>query len=359
MTKSSLATERPKLATLLSLGAALATVLLSISVPLTSAKSNAVHHERDRVIASQPGYEFYDSLEFESPELSASAVSPFCRSFAFLCHVRCMQRGDSRNAGNININVLDGVHAGEINRCSHVPNTNTNRVLCMCNNGVDLTAEIDYALEGVVDIAAAGGDDEGTGTGEAGKIREMVFAGTKTIETPVYKTITSTATKTMTKTVTTTVSCTPETPLALPTPIDESGSGVAKKSSKEGGPPAIVEDADATSENYEDEDDDDEDEDDDEVEGMDVDGDDYDDGYSDYGDDNSAEIEEENAVDGEDSIWADLDLDAMLQATKAEDNFGMLNFQRQKYVHKSEPREGMFPQFRGLQDNTDEEDGAD
>ncbi|GJJ70774.1 hypothetical protein EMPS_03124 [Entomortierella parvispora] len=69
------------------------------------------------------------------------------------------------------------------------------QVLCLCNNGMDLTAEIDYALEGVVDIAAAGGD--GTGPGEAGKIREVVYAATLTVTQSVYKTVTLTSTTTM------------------------------------------------------------------------------------------------------------------------------------------------------------------
>ncbi|KAF9108651.1 hypothetical protein BGX29_009306 [Mortierella sp. GBA35] len=75
---------------------------------------------------------------------------------------------------------------GEISRCNHVPNTNTNRVLCLCNNGVDLTAEVDYALEGVVDIQAAGGD--GAGTSEAGKIREVLYGATKTVTNRVTTT---------------------------------------------------------------------------------------------------------------------------------------------------------------------------
>ncbi|KAF9279766.1 hypothetical protein BGZ68_007706 [Mortierella alpina] len=106
---------------------------------------------------------------------------------------------------------------GEINRCSQVPNSKSIRVLCLCNNGAELTAEVSYALEGVVDIKAAGGN--GTGTGEAGLIRQVVYKSKKTVHSTIYKTViqlqattaVQTATETITDTVTITPTCTPET----------------------------------------------------------------------------------------------------------------------------------------------------
>lgn len=69
------------------------------------------------------------------------------------------------------------------------------KVLCLCSNGVDLTAEVSYALEGVVDIRAAGGEPEGTsGEGEAGQIRSVA-----------YVTVTTTTTEIRTRAVTETV----------------------------------------------------------------------------------------------------------------------------------------------------------
>ncbi|KAG0332545.1 hypothetical protein BG004_001201 [Podila humilis] len=122
----------------------------------------------------------YDALAADAPEMSASAVSPFCKSFSFLCHVRCLQRGDPHNAGNIYTNS----GGGEINRCLADPSPSARallRVLCICNNGVDLTAEVSYALEGVTDMKAGGG----------GSIR-----------TVVYETLTKTTTRYQTKTTT-------------------------------------------------------------------------------------------------------------------------------------------------------------
>ncbi|KFH64116.1 hypothetical protein MVEG_09941 [Podila verticillata NRRL 6337] len=111
-----------------------------------------------------------------------------------------MQRGDPCNPNNVNINTIDGTYTVEINRCAHVPHTTTNRVLCMCNNGIDLTVEIDYALEGVVGIAAVDGDK--TDTGEAGKIREMAYVATKAVTTTETETQTEASTSTETKTET-------------------------------------------------------------------------------------------------------------------------------------------------------------
>ncbi|KAG0263502.1 hypothetical protein DFQ27_001754 [Actinomortierella ambigua] len=130
-----------------------------------------------RVRLAQDHQQFDQSIQGKMPtQLSATAVSPFCKSFAFLCHVRCLQRGDPTDAGNDNYNPNNYFERtgnnpgpkpqnqqregfagrGELNRCSHVPASNEVHVLCICNNGVDLTAEVDYALEGIVDIAATG-----------------------------------------------------------------------------------------------------------------------------------------------------------------------------------------------------------
>ncbi|KAF9215492.1 hypothetical protein BGZ59_001241 [Podila verticillata] len=183
---------------LLSIGVALVLILLSASTPsVTQSQSNDAtqgFHDKARIIRNQPEYEYCDSIEFSSPELAASAVTPFCRSFDFLCHIRCMQRGDPCNPNNVNINTIDGTHTVEINRCAHVPHTTTNRVLCMCNNGIDLSVEIDYAIEGVVGIAAVDGDK--TDTGEAGKIREVAYVATKAVTTTETETEASTSTET-------------------------------------------------------------------------------------------------------------------------------------------------------------------
>ncbi|KAF9912948.1 hypothetical protein EC991_007562 [Linnemannia zychae] len=160
------------------------------------------HQELERFVALSSDHATFDSADFSASELAGTAVSPFCKSFTFLCHVRCLQRGDAKDPTNVsnpsasNDEFAGGGagYKGEINRCSQVPNTKTNRVLCLCNNGVDLTAEVDYALEGVVDIQAAGGD--GVGTGEAGNIREVVYGATKTVTKVV------TATELVTTTVT-------------------------------------------------------------------------------------------------------------------------------------------------------------
>ncbi|KAG0319000.1 hypothetical protein BGZ97_002931 [Linnemannia gamsii] len=176
-------------------------VLFFLNPVFVSAQSddNRPHHELERLVALSSNHAAYDSDDFSSPELAATAVSPFCKSFTFLCHVRCLQRGDAKDPTNTS----QTGSKGEISRCSHVPNTNKNRVLCLCNNGVDLTAEVDYALEGVVDIQAAGGD--GVGTGEAGKIREVVYGAT-TVATKVV-----TATETVTSTVTSVAPAPPPT----------------------------------------------------------------------------------------------------------------------------------------------------
>ncbi|KAG0215117.1 hypothetical protein BGX28_000822 [Mortierella sp. GBA30] len=168
----------------------------------------------ERTIKRAPDHTSFDSSDFSASELAATAVSPFCKSFTFLCHVRCLQRGDPQNPGNFIVNESspfspqDPSHSEkvEINRCSLVPRSKSVRVLCLCSNGVDLTAEVDYALEGVVDIQAAGGD--GSGTGEAGRIREVAYKSifTKVVRKTVTQMATETATeaKTETKTETTT-----------------------------------------------------------------------------------------------------------------------------------------------------------
>ncbi|KAG0327060.1 hypothetical protein BGZ99_008400, partial [Dissophora globulifera] len=163
-------------------------------------------------------HSFYDSPDFEDEELAGSAVSPFCKSFSFLCHVRCLQRGDPKDPNNISNSLSPDDRArsksgsGEINRCYHAPDSTAVQVLCLCNNGVDLTAEVDYALEGIVDIEAAGGN--GSGAGEAGLIRQVAFVGTKTVTE--YRTMTKTKTviqiqtQTITETITETIPATPD-----------------------------------------------------------------------------------------------------------------------------------------------------
>ncbi|KAF9129257.1 hypothetical protein BGW39_004309 [Mortierella sp. 14UC] len=151
----------------------------------------------ERLVALSSDHATYDSDDFSASELAGMAIG-------------------SGNSG----------FKGEINRCSQVPNTKTNRVLCLCNNGVDLTAEVDYALEGVVDIQAAGGD--GVGTGEAGKIREVVYGATKTLTkvVTVKEMVTTTVTSfapapppaTVTETVTVVARAVGTEPTAKPVP---------------------------------------------------------------------------------------------------------------------------------------------
>ncbi|KAF9905513.1 hypothetical protein BX616_001003 [Lobosporangium transversale] len=150
-----------------------------------------------RIIQPNPTYAFYDSSKFKHDELAASAVSPFCKSFTFLCHIRCLQRGDPKDAGRIiefTPSKASAHYKGEINRCIHIPVSNSVKVLCLCNNGVDLTAEIDYALEGIVNASDSAGDP--------GKY-EMKGAAIEqlTATTTITKTMTTTvmSTKTVTK----------------------------------------------------------------------------------------------------------------------------------------------------------------
>ncbi|KAI1317994.1 hypothetical protein EDD11_007377 [Mortierella claussenii] len=193
----------------------------------------------DRIIhlSTDDGYQMYDSTRFLAPELAASAVSPFCKSFTFLCHVRCLQRGDRQDAGNIynnknhNSNSKHYNHSGvgsevgghgEINRCSPVldqTNITAVRILCICNNGVELTAEVSYALEGVVE--PTGGDHP---------IRQVVYstftaykAQCKTITRTKFKTATQVVlnTITTTTTVTTTVEVDRLTSAVTNTPVIE------------------------------------------------------------------------------------------------------------------------------------------
>ncbi|KAK3832378.1 MAG: hypothetical protein J3R72DRAFT_453980 [Linnemannia gamsii] len=215
-----------KIAAILSLG------VLFILHPILVASQDAQrpNQELERLVALSSDYAAYDSDDFSASELAGTAVSPFCKSFTFLCHVRCLQRGDAKDPNNTNApstsqDQTGGNFKGEINRCSHVPNTKSNRVLCLCNNGVDLTAEVDYALEGVVDIQAAGGD--GVGTGEAGKIREVVYGATKT-QTKVV---------TVTEMVTTTV--TAFAPASPPTTVTETVTVVAKAAGVEPVPKSV------------------------------------------------------------------------------------------------------------------------
>ncbi|KAG0277258.1 hypothetical protein BGZ95_006236 [Linnemannia exigua] len=209
-------TSRSKrVAAILSLG------FLFILIPIlaTGQDTRKPYQELERLVALSSDHAAYDSDDFSASELAGTAVSPFCKSFTFLCHVRCLQRGDAKDPKRTNApstfqDQTGGSIKGETNRCSHVPDTNMNRVLCLCNNGVDLTAEVDYALEGVVDIQAAGGD--GVGTGEAGKIREVVYGATKT-QTKVV---------TVTEMVTTTI--TSFAPAPPPTIITETVTVIVK-----------------------------------------------------------------------------------------------------------------------------------
>ncbi|CAO3573108.1 unnamed protein product [Mortierella alpina] len=169
----------------------------------------------EQTIQLSPDHAIYDSSKFSAPELAATAATPFCRSFMFLCHVRCLQRGDPQDPNNLPTNESSPFSPqdpsmpkrGEINRCNQVPNTKSIRVLCLCNNGAELTAEVSYALEGVVDIKAAGGN--GTGIDEAGSIRQVVYKSTKTVHSTIYRTVVQAATQTVTETVTSTVTITP------------------------------------------------------------------------------------------------------------------------------------------------------
>ncbi|KAF9584744.1 hypothetical protein BGW38_005328 [Lunasporangiospora selenospora] len=151
----------------------------------------------EQTITLSSSYSFYDSDEFKGPGFAAMAVTPFCNSFTFLCHQRCLQRDYSSN--------IEGAQPGkgggaETNRCTLQPNTNTLQVLCVCKNGIDLTAEIDYALEGIVDIAAAGGS--GSGEGEAGNIHRIAYEKVTVTETVTIPAATKTKTKTVFKTTT-------------------------------------------------------------------------------------------------------------------------------------------------------------
>ncbi|KAF9146549.1 hypothetical protein BGX30_013764 [Mortierella sp. GBA39] len=176
-------TTRSRRAIAIGLGALFFLNPILVTAQNDNNNKNRPHQELERLVALSSDHAAYDSDDFSFQELAASAVSPFCKSFTFLCHVRCLQRGDAKDPTNASApSAGQTVFKGEINRCTHVPNTNTNRVLCLCNNGVDLTAEVDYALEGVVDIEAAGGN--GVGTGEAGKIREVTVTTTVTSVAP-------------------------------------------------------------------------------------------------------------------------------------------------------------------------------
>lgn len=132
----------------------------------------------DRTVQLAPDRSQYDSADLSAAEVQGSAVSAFCKSFSFLCHLRCLQRGDPRDAGNVGPNNCGSTspgtnsrRGGEINRCAFVSGSNSIRVLCVCNNGVDLTAKVNYALEGVVDNGQGN-----AGAGEAGRIREVTYS---------------------------------------------------------------------------------------------------------------------------------------------------------------------------------------
>ncbi|KAG0060815.1 hypothetical protein BGZ92_006641, partial [Podila epicladia] len=144
-------------------------LLISTPLPILTQASSPLpplHQDLEHTLRLAPdrAYRNFDTSDFDYPELAASAVSPFCKSFTFLCHLRCLQRDPSSPAVLPN---TPGDPRAEINRCngassissSSSASTSSNgiKILCLCSNGVDLTAEVSYALEGVVDIQAAGG----------------------------------------------------------------------------------------------------------------------------------------------------------------------------------------------------------
>ncbi|KAG0361964.1 hypothetical protein BG005_006989 [Podila minutissima] len=183
-----------------------------------------LHQDLEHTLLLPPdrAYRKFDTSDYDYSELSASAVSPFCKSFTFLCHLRCLQRDLSNPAVLPN---TPGDPRAEISRCngassmsssssSSSASANGIKVLCLCSNGVDLTAEISYALEGVVDIQAAGGSRDGSGEGEAGQIRSVA-----------YVTTTTTVTETMTRVVTATVTQVVNTCLPMPGAPGTGGTG--------------------------------------------------------------------------------------------------------------------------------------
>ncbi|KAF9428143.1 hypothetical protein BGZ94_003263 [Podila epigama] len=353
--------------TTLSLGLALALTLLSSSSSTTFVSAQQqqqqqgtgdstaplrLYQDKERVVQSEADFATFDSNDYASPELAATAVSPFCKSFTFLCHVRCLQRGDGRKT-------VDGTRAPngaseaagsgeEINRCIHVPDTKTNRVLCLCNNGVDLTAEVDYALEGVVDITAAGGD--GTGTGEAGKIREVVYGATKTVTVTVVAGAQPTAALDGGAAVPVAQQQQPPPEAELPSEEDDDED---EFSDNENVVTALTiggdedyDDEDFDDEDYDDADYDDayyddEDNDDEDYDGEDADNEENDD--ADYDDDIDAD-----AADGGELLWDVDEYDNLvLDPTKySADQLAALGVLRaEAFQYRPENRGGMFPHF--------------
>ncbi|KAG0040253.1 hypothetical protein BGZ82_004257 [Podila clonocystis] len=166
-----------------------------------------LHQDLEQTLLLPPdrAYRKFDTHDYDYPELAATAVSPFCKSFTFLCHLRCLQRATHDTPVLPN---TPGDPRAEINRCNGASSMSGSglKVLCLCSNGVDLTAEVSYALEGVVDIQAAGGSSEGSGEGEAGEIR-----------TVAYVTVTNTVIEVMTRVVTATTTETRVVNTCLPT----------------------------------------------------------------------------------------------------------------------------------------------
>ncbi|KAG0034971.1 hypothetical protein BGZ81_001920 [Podila clonocystis] len=167
--------------------------------PPSGSPPPSLHQDLEQTLLLPPdrAYRKFDTHDYDYPELAASAVSPFCKSFTFLCHLRCLQRATHDPPVLPN---TPGDPRAEINRCNGASSMSGSglKVLCLCSNGVDLTAEVSYALEGVVDIQAAGGSSDGSGSGEAGKIRTVAYVTvTKTVTEVMTRVVTATTTETL------------------------------------------------------------------------------------------------------------------------------------------------------------------
>ncbi|OAQ36070.1 hypothetical protein K457DRAFT_151011 [Linnemannia elongata AG-77] len=70
----------------------------------------------DRTVQLASDRSRYDSADLSAAEVQGSAVSAFCKSFSFLCHIRCLQRGDPRDAGNVGPNNCGSTSPGTDSR---------------------------------------------------------------------------------------------------------------------------------------------------------------------------------------------------------------------------------------------------